>query len=446
MAVVTEYKYKPEKHKYRVKLKTIDEIHKERLCEFKKKRDTLPEKKKRLIGLEKDLEQIEQDKKIKGIEYVIGSGLIRKRNQIKNNIQILKDEIYKIENYDEEMEYWSKGGDILCDYYNLTNGLLYGKNYENPTEKNKIDNKENTEIDNTKIVISDELLEITNYDRKRKLKKPVRKRNKRIEITPNRSIMSILLGDEQENEQDITQCKATLQNQYLLIMDKEYACSKSTITLAKKCALCNVDKIIIYNESVMSCPICGDSDEIFIESDMPSQRETFAEKPKYPYKKTGHCIEKLNQFLCKGTPNIPPHVFTILNDEMIKHVIDKDCVTIQFLERMLKKRNLSEHYENIMYIFSKITGKQPLQLTREEYDIILKMFDEAEKIYEQKYKPAGRDNFLKYTFVLNKIIIAIGRPDIAEHFKLLKSPEKLKQQERVWQKICNELGWKYHSS
>jgi len=113
---------------------------------------------------------------------------------------------------------------------------------------------------------------------------------------------------------------------------------------------------------------------------------------------------------------------------------------------MLKKHRLSEYYENIMYIYSKITGKPPQHISRDEYELVLKMFTEAEEMYEKKYKPASRNNFLKYTFVLNKIFLTIGRPDIAEHFKLLKSPEKLKQQERVWQKICVDLGWKYHSS
>lgn len=446
-----DYKYKPEKHKFRVNLKTIDEIHKEQLDDFKRNQSLIPDKKVKLNSLEGDLRDLEEENRGKpiGLDFEV----LKYRNSLRSSIKTLKEEIQRIENCSAEMEYWSRAGDVLCDYYDITNGVLYGQNFDgveidNEDNKKAVDNTgTNTSQTNSKIVISDELLAITNLNRKRKLKKPVRKRNKKIEMTPTRGIMSILLGDDEEDkEQDNKMCKASLQNQYLLMMDKEYACSKTKISIAKKCKQCNVDTMIIYNESIISCPKCGYSDPIFIESDMPSQKETFAEKPKYPYKKLGHCIEKLNQFLCKGTANIPQEIFVILNEEIEKHSMNKNEVTIKFLETMLKKHRLSEYYENIMYIYSKITGKPPQHITRSEYELVLKMFCEVEDVYERKYKPANRNNFLKYTFVLNKIFLTIGRPDIAAHFKLLKSPDKLKQQERVWQKICADLGWTYHSS
>ena len=446
-----DYKYKPEKHKFRVNLKTIDEIHKEQLDDFKRNKSLIPDKKNKLASLENELKDLEEE--IKGRPIGLDFETLKYRNSLRSTIKTLKEEIHKIENCSAEMEYWSRAGDVLCDYYDITNGVLYGKNFDGESiDNNGKQGANNTSSNvgsqvNSKIVISDELLEITNLNRKRKLKKPVRKRNKKVEMTPMRGIMSILLGDDEEDkEQDNKLCKASLQNQYLLMMDKEYACSKTKTSIAKKCKRCNIDTIIIYNESIVTCPRCGDSDDIFIESDMPSQRETFAEKPKYPYKKLGHCVEKLNQFLCKGTANVPQEIFVILNEEIEKHNIEKNDVTIKFLELMLKKHRLSEYYENIMYIYSKITGKQPQHITRNEYELVLKMFVEVEEVYESKYKPPTRNNFLKYTFVLNKIFLTIDRPDIATHFKLLKSPEKLKQQERVWQKICADLGWTYHSS
>jgi len=200
--------------------------------------------------------------------------------------------------------------------------------------------------------------------------------------------MSYLVGseddDEEKTEQDNTLCRATLQNEYLLMMDKEYACSKTKTSLIRKCKNCNLDMVIIYNEAIMTCPKCAESEEIFIESDIPSHRETFTEKPKYPYRKSGHCIEKLNQFLCKSNANVPIDVFTTLESEIEKHAMSKDAVTIAFLEKMLKKHRLSDYYENIMYIYCKITNTPPPTITRDEYELVLKMFMEAEEIYEKK--------------------------------------------------------------
>lgn len=461
-----DYKYKPDKHKFRVNIKTIDELHKEHIDEFKKNRESVPEKKQKLRTYQQELKDLEEENEGKPINLNIDA--LKKRNNLKRSIKTLKEEIEKVENCSAEMDYFSRTGDVIYDYYDLTNGILYGQNFDAAAEEERESQTQtDTQSQNTKkktvrlsesdeqkktskIEISDELLAITNLNRKRKIKRPVRKRTKKIETTETKSIMSYLLGSddekEEEKEQESTMCKATLQNEYLLMMDKEYACSKTKATLVRKCKKCNLDMIIIYNEAIMSCPKCAESEEIFIESDVPSHRETFTEKPKYPYKKIGHCIEKLNQFLCKSNANVPPEVFTILEEEIEKHGMKKEDVTIAFLEKMLKKHRLSDYYENIMYIYSKITGKAPQTITRDEYELVLKMFAEAEEIYEKKYKPKNRNNFLKYTFVLNKIFLTIGRSDIAAHFKLLKSAVKMKEQERIWKQICVDLGWKYHSS
>jgi hypothetical protein len=397
--------------------------------------------------LEKDLQDLEDS--VKGKPINLDIEILKKRNNIKRNINKLNEEVKNIEDYNAEMTYYSRTGDVIYDYYDLTNGILYAKNFD----EDKNDPAVNEEKSKAKIEISEELMAITNMNKKRKLKRPVRKRNKKISMGNDKTVMSYLLGSDEEKEEEDEEknvlCRAKLQNEYLIMMDKEYACSKSKSNLVRKCKnpKCGgVDKIVIHNESIMTCPKCGESDEIFIESDIPSQRETFNEKPKYPYKRLGHCIEKLNQFLCKGTANVPTEVFTILDEEVEKHGLEKKNITIRFLEKMLKKHRLSDYYEYIMYIYSKMTGKPPQTITREEYELVLKMFNEADDVYEKKYKPKNRNNFLKYTFVLNKIFLTIERDDIAKHFKLLKSPVKMKEQERIWQLICKDKDWTYHGS
>jgi hypothetical protein len=444
---------------FRVSLKTIDELHKEHVEEFKKSRDSVPLKKNKLASLENELLELDESNKTNNldIEY------LKSRNKLKKVIQKLKEEIDDIENYTPELNYYSITGDVLYDYYDQTNGVLYNKDFnENKIDENKSDDNKSNEnvIESTrdekqngglvpKINISEELISITNMDRKRKIKKPVRKRNGKVELVQNKSIMSYLLGSDIEKKEIDDTSRAKLQNEYLIMMDKEYACSKIRTNICRKCKnpKCGgADKIIIYNESIMTCPKCGESEDIFIESDIPSHRETFNEKPKYPYKRIGHCIEKLNQFLCKGTANIPQEIFSTLNDEVTKHGLVKEEITKNFIEKMLKKHKMSDYYEYIMFLYSKMTNTQPQTITREEYELALKMFMQVDDVYEKKFKPKTRNNFLKYTFALNKIFLTMGKPDIAKHFKLLKSPVKMKEQERIWQQTCEELGWSYISS
>ena len=94
---------------------------------------------------------------------------------------------------------------------------------------------------------------------------------------------------------------------------------------------------------------------------------------------------------------------------------------------------------------TKITGKHPplLDHTTEEYLKVL--FKKIEKSFN-KVCPSNRNNFLSYSYVLNKIFQLHGKTDMAEYFPLLKSREKLKYQDEIWKKICEDLGWVFYPS
>lgn len=434
---MTDYKYKPEKHRFRESLESIDEIHDKQVNAFKTQQILIMEKKNKIKTLEQEIVDLNADV-AKTSDNVFEK--LKKITQCKKAIAEIQNNINKAENYKSEINYYSKTYDVLSDYYNITNGILYNKDLDDEIPQGPQGTQKNT---HTAIQISNELLEITDSHKKRKLKRPVNKRNKKIEAdTPN--IMNILNNNIKVEQKKV--CKAELQNKYLMIMDKEYACINSKDNIIKKCKTCNIDKVIIYNEALICCPVCGSADIIFIETDTPSHDEIYIEKPKYPYKKIGHCIEKLNQFLCKGTANIPAHVISTLENEITKHSISKENITLNFLENIMKKHKFGDYYENIMFIYNKLTGKPAQTISHVLHDSVIEYFKKADQIFETKYKPTDRNNFLKYTFVLHKIFLLHNRPDIANYFKLLKSPDKLKQQERIWEKICYDLDWAYHGS
>lgn len=47
------------------------------------------------------------------------------------------------------------------------------------------------------------------------------------------------------------------------------------------------------------CPNCGETENAIIESDVPNFKETVSDKPSFPYKRSNHLIEWLNQFQAK---------------------------------------------------------------------------------------------------------------------------------------------------
>ena len=73
------------------------------------------------------------------------------------------------------------------------------------------------------------------------------------------------------------------------------------------------------------------------------------------------------------------------------------------------------------------------------------MFEQVQAPFE-KYKPSDRKNHLSYNYLLNKLCRIIEIEELCIYFPLLKSREKLAQQDLIWKQICRELGWKFHPS
>ena len=63
-----------------------------------------------------------------------------------------------------------------------------------------------------------------------------------------------------------------------------------------------------------------------------------------------------------------------------------------------------------------------------------------------EFCPKKRKNFLSYSYVLHKFVELLDLPHLKPLFPLLKSREKLHQQDQIWQKICERVGWTFHKS
>ena len=57
--------------------------------------------------------------------------------------------------------------------------------------------------------------------------------------------------------------------------------------------------------------------------------------------------------------------------------------------------------------------------------------------------PDDTKNFLSYSYVLHKFCQLLELDDLLSHFPLLKSREKLQQQDKIWENICKDLKWQY---
>ena len=81
-------------------------------------------------------------------------------------------------------------------------------------------------------------------------------------------------------------------------------------------------------------------------------------------------------------------------------------------------------------------------MSREIEEELRRMFKEIQVPFH-KYCPPNRKNFLSYSYVLHKFVQLKELDNFLPCFVLLKSREKLHQQDLIWKKICEHLKWEF---
>jgi hypothetical protein len=154
----------------------------------------------------------------------------------------------------------------------------------------------------------------------------------------------------------------------------------------------------------------------------------------------------LNQFQAKESTDIPDKIYEDIRQELKKMKITKiNNVTIRRIKTILKKLKYSEYYEHTVYIVSRLTERPPPSLSRETEEKIKFMFKQIQEPF-MRHCPSTRINFLSYSYVLHKIFRILNLNEYLHYFELLKSREKLRIQEAIWEKICIDLKWPFYSS
>ena len=115
------------------------------------------------------------------------------------------------------------------------------------------------------------------------------------------------------------------------------------------------------------------------------------------------------------------------------------------IKKILKKNKLHDYYEHLQQLYCIISGKPPITLTREIEEKLISMFNDMQDSFK-RHKPQGRSNFLNYSYTLNRLFNILDMPEHSKFFNLLKSKDKLKDQDNVWKKICADMNWDYLKS
>ena len=253
------------------------------------------------------------------------------------------------------------------------------------------------------------------------------------------------------NNSDIVSKKNTLHNKaellenYLKAVDnKQMKIGKHKKFKPKFCPSneCGAEMTLHLSDGYLICTECGFCEEIILDSDKPNYKEPVPDATAYSYKRINHFNEWLAQFQAKESTDIPDSVYNEILVEMKKQRLLDKFITPKKMRAILKKLGYNRYYEHVQHIINKVSGIPPPKMTREVEEKFRQMFKECQEPFTL-HCPKDRKNFLSYSYTLHKFCQLLELNDFLPCFPLLKSQDKLKEQDRIWKKICEHLEWEF---
>ncbi len=236
-----------------------------------------------------------------------------------------------------------------------------------------------------------------------------------------------------------------LLEEYLQIVSPEHARTSHEIEYETfgDCPACEVEMIFSSNEAVFTCAKCGYQDFVLIDSDKPSYKDPPREVSYYAYKRINHFNEWLAQFQAKESTEIPQDVYDAILVELKKErIMDFRTLKASKVKEILKKLKFNKYYEHIPHIINRLNGQTAPVMSREIEEKLRYMFKEIQPSF-QNHCPKGRSNFLSYSYVLYKFCELLELDEYLPCFPLLKNRDKLYVQDKIWEKICQDLRWQF---
>ena len=260
----------------------------------------------------------------------------------------------------------------------------------------------------------------------------------------SRSILTFF--SKNVNQEAPKENRGSLYDKYMQVVDKNYVKEFPEVD-DNVCNHCkSQSKCLMSNEGLAYCKVCRTTERVLMEVEKPSYKEPPTEVTYYNYRRINHFNEWLSQIQAREFTDIPNEVIDNMLVELKKQKItNMATLKPQKVREILRKMRTNKYYEHTPYLLYKLTGIPPVRLGEELEEKLRHMFFSIQAPF-LKHAPQWRKNFLSYSFVLHKCLQLLGKTELSNMFLLLKSRDKLWQQEMIWKKICEELKWPFHRS
>ncbi len=422
---------------------TLDTNYNKQAKQFTQEYKQLPIKRKKLKQLRMQFLVIDQKPMSE-----MSTEEINNFYQIKNEIYDLEKDIANTESLTDVTNFYLKTGELLINYYDHLDQDFQEKKRGRPS-KNKKSPLPEPEATTT-------MLNFFGDPNNRNKNNITSATIADTPITSAQSPQTIVPENKKQLKtlQSLIKTNSTFQRadiyeQYLACTDPHHVLSIEYNNQDDYCSDCGEYRELMITEAILVCPICGDEVKAVMESDKPSYKDPPHENMYFAYKRINHFKEQLSHFQAKETTKIPQEVYDIILVEFKKEKkTDLALLSRNKVRRYLQKYThlqYNKYYENINQIICHLNGMQPLYMPPEVEDQLCNMFQKIQEPFE-KHCPRDRVNFLSYSYAIHKFCQLLGYLEYLPYFNLLKSKDKLHQQDKTWKKICQDLGWKFYSS
>ena len=266
-------------------------------------------------------------------------------------------------------------------------------------------------------------------------------------VITNNTVLSYFKTNEEkdiESKEEIISDRGIIEY-YMSNIDDSYIIN-SEIVMSDKCKLCNNNMSFGLIDSELVCENCGYTEDIIINSEKTSYKDPPREVSYFAYKRINHFNEWLAQFQAKESTEISEEIYKDIFDEISKNVnLDIQKIKPKQMKSILKKLGYNKYYEHIPHIINVMSGKKAPSLSRKEEEQLRTLFKEIQIPFSNNCPP-NRKNFLSYSYVLHKFCELLEYDYLLPYFPLLKSREKLLQQDQIWKLICKDLCWQFIES
>lgn len=246
-----------------------------------------------------------------------------------------------------------------------------------------------------------------------------------------------------EEKKEYSLKKKDAMNEYMCNIDDNVQNMKYSNISYDKCKICGSQTHMCEVKSELCCSKCGALSDIIIVTEKSSYSDPPREVSYFSYKRINHFNEWLAQFQAKEKTELPENIYHDIISELNKtSYINISKLKYKDARLILKKLNYNKYYEHIPHIISVLTNKRAPTLDRKTEEVLRSLFKEIQIPFLNNC-PANRKNFLSYSYVLHKFCELLEFDHLLEYFPLLKSREKLHQQDIIWEKICKDLKWQY---